>query len=207
MGPAPVATYIKKNKDGCYDNQFVISEVNADIKLFVRKKGSGEEFKRMGNPYATDPFDDPMNTVGVIITTSKTGCDFKNNPDENCKQLVTSSYKLPEPSRPGTPSEASEVCKDIRNGEKKALVAATASSFLEVAAAEHGPPLKLINSTKDRKDVVFNAYVPKGKMEINGITTVTVLIKNTKGRSRHLTTLRSNLLHTADRDTKIRAIY
>ena len=35
-GPAPLS--IKKNRDGCYDNQFVISEVNADIKLFARKK-------------------------------------------------------------------------------------------------------------------------------------------------------------------------
>jgi hypothetical protein len=189
MGPAPVATYVKKNKDGCYDNQFVISEVNADIKLFVRKKGSGDEFKPMGNPYATDPFDDHMNTVGVIITTSKTGCDFKNNPDENCKQLVTSSYKMPEPSSPGTPSVASEVCKDIRNGEKKALVEAAASSFLEVTATEHGPPLKLIDSTKDNKDVVFNAHFPKGKMEINEITTVTVSVRNTNAKEERTVSL------------------
>ena len=69
-GPAPLS-YVKKNRDGCYDNQFVISEVNADIKLFARKKRTSEEFKQHDSNYAVDPFGDEMNTVGVLITTSK----------------------------------------------------------------------------------------------------------------------------------------
>ena len=31
--------------------------------------------------------------MGVLITTSKPGCDFENNPSEACKLDVTSKYK------------------------------------------------------------------------------------------------------------------
>ena len=183
MGPAPVATYLKKNKDGCYDSQFVISEVNADVTLYVRKKGTQDEFKQQGMPYETDPFDDALATVGCIITTSKPGCDFaKDDASDNCKEDVTTQYKMPEPSRPGKPSKSSKICIDIKTGEKKPLVPSSdvASSFLEAkVATDIMAPMKLVRKDSKDKDVVFNVHFPNGRMKINSTSMVTVTVKNT----------------------------
>merc|ERR1711871_1031148 len=81
MGPAPLK-WLKKNKDGCYDNQFVISETNANINLYVRKQGSKGPFV-YEDSYASDPFLDEMNTVGALIVTSKPGCNLEQHDDEN----------------------------------------------------------------------------------------------------------------------------
>ena len=181
MGPAPLS-YVKKNRDGCYDNQFVISEVNADIKLFARKKGTSEEFKQHDSNYAVDPFGDEMNTVGVLITTSKPGCDFEDNPSEACKLDVTSKYKKKEPSSPGKPSKSSRSCTNIVSGERKPLVVVEDN---DVSLIEEGVKPQDESGTgfneEAKGDVKFDVSFPKGKLEVGGTSTVTVNMKNDGG--------------------------
>ena len=60
-----------------------------------------------------------MNTVGVLITTSKPGCDFEDNPSEACKLDVTSKYKKKEPSSPGKAIKVISVVYEYCKRRKK----------------------------------------------------------------------------------------
>jgi hypothetical protein len=86
MGPAPLR-HVNKGEGSCYDSDFVIGEVNADIKLFTylvadlsesskQAAADGGAFElHEGDPllygirFQNDPFDDPYNTVGYGIAT------------------------------------------------------------------------------------------------------------------------------------------
>ena len=87
MGPASVAFVSKSIHERCYDTQFVKSEVNADIKIYlfqgntekealehpkyVDAKGDRSYYK--GLKYLDDPHGDTFNTVGCLIYTKKIG--------------------------------------------------------------------------------------------------------------------------------------
>ena len=87
MGPASIAL-IKKNEDPRggtvgdpkgWDNEFVISETNADIVMWVSDAATGGKTWRRdpagcevvdggaGCGFPTDPWGDPFNTIGLQI--------------------------------------------------------------------------------------------------------------------------------------------
>ena len=77
----------------CYDTQFVTSEVNANVKLYLLQGSSLREAVRGGKRdesiefletkgttlhfndmiYTQDPFEDPVNNVGYLTATKKVG--------------------------------------------------------------------------------------------------------------------------------------
>nr|WVH01986.1 protein-glutamine gamma-glutamyltransferase K-like isoform X5 [Halisarca dujardinii] len=79
LGPAPVGA-IKEGKDTRYDTEFVISEVNADVKYFVRSK-KDSSFKLSGSN---------TRRVGKTISTKSVNSDARED--------ITHSYKHPEGS-------------------------------------------------------------------------------------------------------------
>lgn len=71
MGPASIKL-IKANKHphcyastgkvyGCYDHEFVTSEVNADVHIWLKDSEKGWTFS---GSFETDPWEDPYNTIG-----------------------------------------------------------------------------------------------------------------------------------------------
>jgi hypothetical protein len=190
MGPAPVK-WLKKSKDGCYDNQFVISETNADINLYVRKQGSNEPFV-YEDSYAADPFEDEMNTVGTLIVTSKPGCNTEEHdeasPSKNCKLDITNFYKYPEPSHPGKATPAGNIpkCLDIHTGKegvplREAKPQDPAVSLAEVAEAPIAAKKKsLFGHSNGKGDVNFKASFPPGQLSIGSETPyeVTLTVTN-----------------------------
>jgi hypothetical protein len=134
MGPAAVKGVVKKNLDpvcrsqggayGCFDSQFVISEVNSNILMWTRAAGASEGTKWALYPencgtaaecgFLTEPFGDPFGTVGLQISTKKRGAISAacrrglgaEEPRDCSKELddITSSYKRSEPSGPGAPT-------------------------------------------------------------------------------------------------------
>ena len=133
MGPASLKM-IKQNRDpkcrnqtseyGCFDSQFVISETNANILIYTKKRQSGvfngNDFelypKNCGDivscGFPTDPFGDAFATVGLQISTKKKGeispsC-LKGKDDDEVRDCsrdlddITSKYKDREPSGPET---------------------------------------------------------------------------------------------------------
>ena len=176
MGPAPLS-FLKKNKDGCYDNQFVIGETNADVKLLYRNEGTEEPFK-VDSVHDMDPFNDAMNTVGVLIVSSKPGCNVAEHKDDDesksCKLDVTNRYKKPEPSSPGRKSKNSPNCLDIATGEKKPLVPALnaeGESLLQVSEP-------LFGKTREEGSVKFNIQYPTGKLAVGETSVVKLTMKN-----------------------------
>jgi hypothetical protein len=123
MGPASVGL-IKSNKDptcggdakyGCFDGEFVISEVNANVNLWIRTP-ENQTWRRYGpsSGYTTDPFGDEYNTIGLQISTKKKGeisdtCRRTDDQHDCSAELddVTKYYKSTEPSGPGTPTDPS----------------------------------------------------------------------------------------------------
>ena len=95
MGPSSVNFISHSVDERCYDGQFVMSEVNADIKLYLLKGSSsgdatnnvqfvdtkGKKYYYDGMKYIDDPFDDKYNTVGCLIATKKPG-----SISETCKK-------------------------------------------------------------------------------------------------------------------------
>jgi hypothetical protein len=82
MGPASVKL-IKANMHpscadataavyGCFDTEFVISEVNADINLWLKDESVEGGWKLHGR-FQTDPWGDAYNTIGLQISTKKKG--------------------------------------------------------------------------------------------------------------------------------------
>ena len=152
MGPAAIRGVVRKNLDpvcrsqtpqyGCFDSQFVISEVNADILIRTRKilENGNKSWELYGCDtqgqncgFHTDPFGDPFNTVGLQISTKKKGpisdrCRrglSDEEPRDCSKELddVTSSYKRKEPSAPGEPTQVSVSSRRQLNGIQLSNVA------------------------------------------------------------------------------------
>ena len=88
MGPASVALVSSNANEKCFDTQFVTSEVNADVKLYLLKGESksdaltpsieyaGSKNNKVyyeGKKYGQDPFDDTFNTIGYLVATKKPG--------------------------------------------------------------------------------------------------------------------------------------
>ena len=132
MGPSSIKL-IRNNQDpicrsqsntfGCYDNQFVISEVNSNILMYTKSNdGDDTSFelypKDCGTKeqcgFAQDPFGDVYNTVGLQISTKKKGtvsdaCKRSmdsESPRDCTAELddLTKKYKKSEPSSPGIPT-------------------------------------------------------------------------------------------------------
>ena len=117
MGPASIKL-VKANRDpvckggftdtkfGCFDNEFVISEVNADLNLWRQDPSSEKGWTLHGN-FHTDPWD-KFATVGLSISTKRVGpiselCK-REDEEKSCdkeRHDLTSSYKSGEPSGPG----------------------------------------------------------------------------------------------------------
>eukprot|EP00946_MAST-07B_sp_MAST-7B-sp1_P005337 g5337.t1 len=147
LGPAAVRGVVKKNLDpkcrsqsgayGCFDSQFVISEVNSNILMWTRNSGAtgGKDAWKLYPEgcgsitecgFPTDPFGDPFGTIGLQISTKKRGrisdeCrrSLKAEKPRDCsKELddITSSYKKSEPSGPGAPTlvKSSEGARMLR---------------------------------------------------------------------------------------------
>lgn len=130
MGPASIKL-LRSNRDpicrnqdikfGCFDSQFVISEVNANILMYtssLETPGTGifELYpKDCGTKeqcgFPSDPFGDVFATIGLQISTKKKGpisdaCkrDANSETPRDCMSDlddVTSKYKKSEPSGPG----------------------------------------------------------------------------------------------------------
>jgi hypothetical protein len=127
MGPASIAL-VKANADpqcaaaggdnelfGCWDNEFVISEVNSNVHMWLKTKEGETEYDaglgyRLHNDQAfmSDAWGDKYNTIGLQISTKKKGaisaeCLLENEDQDCSKELddVTKYYKAKEDSGPG----------------------------------------------------------------------------------------------------------
>jgi hypothetical protein len=76
MGPAslklvkankhPVCEETQDTKYGCYDAEFVISEVNSNVNIWIEDATSPTGWTLdPGSPYTADPFGDEFNTIGL----------------------------------------------------------------------------------------------------------------------------------------------
>eukprot|EP01063_Lacrimia_lanifica_P000233 TRINITY_DN1010_c0_g1_i3.p1 TRINITY_DN1010_c0_g1~~TRINITY_DN1010_c0_g1_i3.p1 ORF type:complete len:841 (+),score=254.58 TRINITY_DN1010_c0_g1_i3:55-2577(+) len=131
MGPAAVAL-VKKNLHpvcdidalrgvrpdprmhevyGCYDHEFVVSEANANVNLWVTDAASPTGW-RLYDAYQTNPWGMHEATLGKLAATKRPGpisaaCHLsEDHVDHDCSGDmldITASYKRPEPSGPGTP--------------------------------------------------------------------------------------------------------
>eukprot|EP00854_Cymbomonas_tetramitiformis_P021658 gene21658-26048_t len=114
MGPAsvrllkrnedPICTYNSDKKYGCWDNQFVISEVNSNVNVWTQEGAGWDLF----GTFQSDPFGDVYNTIGLQISTKKKGAIsadcLQEEPLKDCSadlDDLTSRYKEDEDSGPG----------------------------------------------------------------------------------------------------------
>ena len=138
MGPASI-NLIKMNKDpicplgnkekyGCFDNEFVLSEVNSNVNMWLKTDKEEEMyhpglgFKLYGNTgFMSDPWGDVYNTVGLQISTKKKGeisADCLKEEEKDCsKELddITKYYKSKEDSGPGIPTMDGKAMKGTDN--------------------------------------------------------------------------------------------
>ena len=119
MGPASVKL-VKENRDptcdaqqdpkyGCFDNEFVISEVNSNVHVWLKDDKEPTGWKLYaGKGFLQDPWEDQYNTIGFLVATKKRGeisaeCLATDDTKDCSKDLddVTKYYKKSEPSGPG----------------------------------------------------------------------------------------------------------
>jgi hypothetical protein len=103
---------------GCWDNEFVISEVNSNQHLWLKAKEGEEEYDagmgyrlHLNKGFESDAWGDQYNTVGLQISTKKKGgiseeCLREDELQDCSKELddVTKYYKDKEDSGPGFPT-------------------------------------------------------------------------------------------------------
>ena len=125
---------LRPEAGGCYDAQFVLSETNANINLWLRSdaascapgggatlgcanttdasSGTVAYYERQGT-YETDPWGDELGTIGAMIYTKRVGpISDACVGDEDAEGWtclgdgidVTGTYKTTEPSGPGEPT-------------------------------------------------------------------------------------------------------
>lgn len=101
-----------RKRFGCWDNEFVIGEVNANYNFWVKSSAaeSGSKFTLMDS-YLSDPWGDSFGTIGQQISTKKPGAAISDDcldamvSDCSADLLdVTLIYKDAENSAPGTPT-------------------------------------------------------------------------------------------------------
>ena len=101
-----------KKRFGCFDTEFVVSEVNANYNFWWKKSTDSKDtkFKLLGS-FTTDPWNDEFGTIGQQISTKKPGDTISENClDELISDCstdlldITSSYKDTEASDPSTPT-------------------------------------------------------------------------------------------------------
>jgi len=141
MGPAsiklllknkdPVCPYNSDTKYGCFDNEFVLSEVNSNVHMWIKTDDATKEYspglgyELYGNVgYMSDAWGDKYNTIGLQISTKKKGgisaeC-LKEDETKDCsKELddVTKYYKKKEDSGPDLPTlPANRLKSDVPEG-------------------------------------------------------------------------------------------
>lgn len=130
-----VAATARAAEHGCYDTQFVLSEANANINVWMRSDaaacaadtalgcantsdgaGGVVYYARQGS-YETDPWGDEMGTVGTAIYTKRVGAisaaclldeDAEGWTCQDDGLDITGTYKATEPSGPGEPTACAE---------------------------------------------------------------------------------------------------
>jgi hypothetical protein len=165
MGPAPIKK-IRKANDGCFDNEFVISEVDANLKIYVKgMKGKPEGSWNLYGEYREDPFDD-FNTIGLAIWTkdtkkiSDTCWNDDHEGEKPCvafgqnlvKRYKKGRSKIGEPSSPGKGTAVAKrpkcakadgtmaptVAAPAADEESDAFIEETASPMLRGPSDKHG---------------------------------------------------------------------
>jgi len=144
MGPASIAL-VKANADpqcaaeggnnelfGCWDNEFVISEVNSNVHMWLQTTDpatdydTGLGYRLHGNvAFMSDAWGDKYNTIGLQISTKKKGgisdlCANDKSEDHDCsKELddVTKYYKDKEDSGPGLATLEEKRLKSAERGD------------------------------------------------------------------------------------------
>jgi len=158
MGPASLK-HVKANIDGSYDNEFVISEVNANFHLWERPAGSSDTYTFLDS-FPTDPFDDHFNTIGLQISTKKPrdGISSKclDPSTKDCSRDlddVTSKYKEGEPSNPGKATDPSKRLTKGQSWTRRHLSQENEDNFVDFTFIV--PEGKLLASQSDE---IINLY-------------------------------------------------
>merc|ERR1719410_981645 len=109
--PSSCAYVVKNDRFGCFDNEFVISETNANYNFWTKKSTDSRthKFTLLGS-YETEHWGYP--TIGQRMSTKKPGnvSSSCSNPlirycGDGDRLDVTDLYKYPEPSGPGIPTD------------------------------------------------------------------------------------------------------
>eukprot|EP00434_Breviolum_minutum_P025393 symbB.v1.2.022434.t1/scaffold1980.1/size93873/12 len=187
MGPASVKE-VQRGESDCYDTDFVIGEVNGDIKLFVydvkdlndaTKIDALEKGKFVlheGDPlylglrWYTDPFGDIYNTVGFKAVTKKPGTITRKclkNPHKCQREELdlTPLYKR----CPDAQARHDAICAAGTRDSDKRLCAdpGTPGSFLEREAVQLEDANRSIHElTGGDVEAKFDDFVPKS-IELN----------------------------------------
>merc|ERR1711871_131449 len=140
MGPASVGL-VKRNTDACFDGQFVISEVNADVKMWVTVAEPKGGF-RLYDKFHMDPFKDE-DTIGVKTVTKAPGpisdrCRSSGSKHGDCSSNeldLTLAYKYPEPSSGGLAKTGDCSDIDFKHADNSPGDGDTSAHFLQLAAA------------------------------------------------------------------------
>ena len=101
-----------RKRFGCWDNEFVISEVNANYNFWTKSSTASKDSKfTLMDSYMSDPWGDSYGTIGTEIITKKPGSSISENcldhtisDCSNDALDVTLTYKDKEDSGPGTPT-------------------------------------------------------------------------------------------------------
>jgi len=140
MGPASI-NFVKANVDptcpfgnntkyGCFDNEFVISEVNSNVHMWLKTEDTTKEYSPgLGyqlygdRGFFSDPWGDKYNTIGLQISTKKKGAiseACKKEEEKDCSNElddITKYYKKKEDSGPGTPTLPGHAMKESNSAE------------------------------------------------------------------------------------------
>ncbi|CAE7939985.1 TGM3 [Symbiodinium sp. KB8] len=191
MGPAAVKQ-VKQGTSDCFDTDFVIGEVNGDVKLFVysvpdfsdtakeEAAANGRFVLHMGDPlysgirWYSDPFGDIFNTIGFKAITKEPGaisaaCLADPTQCQEEELDLTPFYKkCPNPLRRGASCRAGPARSKAQCREPGA--SSNSSSFLESGAtegeAEGRDMARQLQELSDVQDVTvdFSSFLPGGSI-------------------------------------------
>lgn len=212
MGPASVKE-VQNGTSDCYDTDFVIGEVNGDIKLYVynvpdlnektkiRAMDKGDFVLHNGDPlflgfrWYTDPFGETYNNVGFKIVTKKPGpiarkC-VKNPAKCQMEELdLTPTYKqCPDAQDRQMPFCAAgyqinkATCADPGKTMLSLLEQKEANLLEDTAFRQAGKIHELTGSHVKDVEATFDDFVPK-YVEINHDLPLQITFKNRGGEKR-----------------------
>eukprot|EP01083_Nonionella_stella_P081254 223718_1 len=107
---------VNHERFGCFDNEFVISEVNSNYNFWKKKSTDGDDAPFvLESSYKTDPWGDTLYTIGQQISTKKPAKSISakcldatiNDCSDELLDVTYSNYKYREPSGPSTPTDTS----------------------------------------------------------------------------------------------------